>query len=265
MLLRTLPVQGFAGGSPSPGAESFARSGLRQPQLAQFMRRAPAPAARRAPWRRWRGRAPAPAAAPGRKPARCAATARGPRSTRPGARRVRGPARSPRGQRSRGRGGIRRGVPLFRVELLRQLHRALHVGEENRHLLPLALEGAPRREGLFGEVPRGVGSRGRGTAVRRPAGESLPALATELRGRRVTRAARRTRELQLGPARAAEKRVGEILGLAAWTALSALISIYRNSPATLATCPTARCSLDFAPSASSRRTQPCVIGIRSSS
>ena len=33
-------------------------------------------------------------------------------------------------------------VPLFRIELLGQIHRALHVGEEHRHLLALAFEGA---------------------------------------------------------------------------------------------------------------------------
>jgi hypothetical protein len=33
-------------------------------------------------------------------------------------------------------------VPLFRVDLLGEVHRALQIGEEDGHLLPLALEGA---------------------------------------------------------------------------------------------------------------------------
>ena len=33
-------------------------------------------------------------------------------------------------------------VPLFGVELLGQIHRPLHVGEEHRHLLALAFESA---------------------------------------------------------------------------------------------------------------------------
>jgi hypothetical protein len=33
-------------------------------------------------------------------------------------------------------------VPLFGIELLSQIHRALHVGEQHRHLLALAFQGA---------------------------------------------------------------------------------------------------------------------------
>ena len=39
-------------------------------------------------------------------------------------------------------------VPLFRVELLGELHRALHVGEEHGHLLALAFEGGARGAGF---------------------------------------------------------------------------------------------------------------------
>ena len=42
---------------------------------------------------------------------------------------------------------------------LGELHRPLHVGEEHRHLLALALERASRGEDLLGEVLRGVGAR----------------------------------------------------------------------------------------------------------
>jgi hypothetical protein len=33
-------------------------------------------------------------------------------------------------------------VPVFGIDRLREIHRALEVGEKHRHLLPLALEGA---------------------------------------------------------------------------------------------------------------------------
>jgi hypothetical protein len=46
-----------------------------------------------------------------------------------------------------------------------QLHRPLHVGEEHRDLLALALQGALRREDLLSEVLGGVGL-GRGEAWR---------------------------------------------------------------------------------------------------
>ncbi len=50
-------------------------------------------------------------------------------------------------------------VPRFRIELLGQLHRALHVGEEHGDLLALAFERGLRLEDLVGEVFRGVRAR----------------------------------------------------------------------------------------------------------
>jgi hypothetical protein len=47
-------------------------------------------------------------------------------------------------------------VPLLRIELLRQLHRPLHVGEENRDLLALTFDGTARGENLVGEMLRGI-------------------------------------------------------------------------------------------------------------
>ncbi len=47
-------------------------------------------------------------------------------------------------------------VPLLGVDLLGQLHRALDVGEEHRHLLALALQGRLALEDLVGQVLRGV-------------------------------------------------------------------------------------------------------------
>jgi hypothetical protein len=50
-------------------------------------------------------------------------------------------------------------IPLFWIDLLAELHRALHVSEEHRHLLPLAFEGAARREDPLGEMARCVSAR----------------------------------------------------------------------------------------------------------
>ena len=51
-------------------------------------------------------------------------------------------------------------VPLFGVELLGQIHRPLHIGEEDGHLLALAFEGGLGGEDLLGEVSGGVGLGG---------------------------------------------------------------------------------------------------------
>ena len=83
-------------------------------------------------------------------------------------------------------------VPLFGIELLRQLHRALHVGEEHRHLLALAFERVACAEDLLGEVSRGV--RARIGLPGRDEREPAPALTAELDARRVLEAAARTAE-----------------------------------------------------------------------
>jgi class 3 adenylate cyclase len=69
---------------------------------------------------------------------------------------------------------VENAVPLLGVDLLGQLQRALHVGEEHGHLLSLALERGLRLEDLVGEVLRGVVAGGalglRGTALPRGSG-----------------------------------------------------------------------------------------------
>jgi hypothetical protein len=75
-------------------------------------------------------------------------------------------------------------VPLLGIDLLRECQRALHIGEEHRHLLPLPLERGPGGQDLVGEVLRGVGARlgvrpdsaGRGVADDEPrsAGHAEP-------------------------------------------------------------------------------------------
>jgi hypothetical protein len=47
-------------------------------------------------------------------------------------------------------------VPLLGIELLGELHRALHVGKQYRHLLALALEGRAGGQDLLDEVTRRV-------------------------------------------------------------------------------------------------------------
>jgi hypothetical protein len=85
-------------------------------------------------------------------------------------------------------------VPLFRIELLREVHRPLHVGEEHGDLLALALQHAARGEDLLSEVFGGVGAWvGRGREVhglRNP----MPARVAELPPLRIRRPALRASE-----------------------------------------------------------------------
>jgi hypothetical protein len=115
--------------------------------------------------------------------------------------------------------GVDDAMDLFRVQLLGQTREAGHVGEEDRHLAALTLQGRARLEDLLGEMLGGVtrrddGSRGRagrrlahaGTArptearlrsERPPAGAALhgqrrPALVAEAAARRITGLTART-------------------------------------------------------------------------
>src|SRR5439155_9743698 len=86
-------------------------------------------------------------------------------------------------------------VPLLGVDLLGQLHRAFHVGEEDRHLLPLAFEGGARGEDLLGEVRRRVGAGG--TLCRtRGLSQALAAAVAELLARRIRLAAAGARRVE---------------------------------------------------------------------
>ncbi len=107
-------------------------------------------------------------------------------------------------------------VPDLRIQSLGQLHRALHVGEEHRHLLALTLQGGLRLQDLVGQVLgrivagvvfrstscrlRGTGaalvaepdaSRELGTAPRTLDGHACTALEAETRADRVLMAAAR--------------------------------------------------------------------------
>ena len=66
-------------------------------------------------------------------------------------------------------------VPLLRVDRLGELHRALHVGEQNRDLLTLPLESAAGREDLLGEVLGCVRGWARRRSIRRGRAKRLKA------------------------------------------------------------------------------------------
>jgi hypothetical protein len=93
---------------------------------------------------------------------------------------------------------------VLRVPVREQLHGALHVREQNRHLLALAFEGAARCQDLFGQVAGRVALRG--AELRRPgrASQRRAAFAAESLGRGIMRAACRTDRRQPRPACATE-------------------------------------------------------------
>jgi len=105
---------------------------------------------------------------------------------------------------------------LLRIAVGEQLHRALEVGEQHGHLLPLALERGLGRQDAFGEVPRRVGLRPAEAGLRGLV-ERCRALPAELVPGRVTGSARGAGGGQRGRALAAEARVGGIVGPAAGT------------------------------------------------
>jgi hypothetical protein len=70
-------------------------------------------------------------------------------------------------------------VQFFGVDLLGEVHRALHIGEQHSHLLTFAFEGAPGGEDLLREMFRRVGTRV-GGAGRGCAGDRERTLVTEL-------------------------------------------------------------------------------------
>ena len=78
---------------------------------------------------------------------------------------------------------IEQTVPVLGVELRREIGRALHVGEQHRHLLALAFERRARGQDLVGEVLRRVGARVALDARARRRGLGRAALRAELRAR----------------------------------------------------------------------------------
>jgi hypothetical protein len=109
--------------------------------------------------------------------------------------------------------GVKELPRLLRVAIGKQLHRALKIGEEDRDLLALALEGGLRGEDLLGEVLRGVGLGGDGLGGR-GSPERRSALAAELVPGRVGRATGRTRRGKRCGALPTELHAGRVLVLA---------------------------------------------------
>src|SRR5262245_21400241 len=97
-------------------------------------------------------------------------------------------------------------VPFLGVDLLGQLHRALHVGEEHGHLLALAFERAAGAEDLLGKVLRGV-SGGRSLGESRRLVQRSAAAPAELLAPLDGRAARSAGGAEAAPALRAEAAV----------------------------------------------------------
>ena len=108
---------------------------------------------------------------------------------------------------------------LLGVAVGEQLHRALEVGEENGHLLALALECGLRGENPFGQVFRCVNLwRGEPRLGVMANGERRGALSAELVARRIGRATGRTDRRKRSGTLAAELHASGILSVAPGTA-----------------------------------------------
>ena len=132
---------------------------------------------------------------------------------------------------------VENAVPLLGVELVRQLHRALHVGEQHRHLLALALQGGLRLEDLVGEVLRGVRAR---VARRRLRGcQRMSTSIAEPLIRGIRPAARRARVLnrKVRGTLSAEARAFAVLVATVWAVHAS------SSLATRSACPIAPISV----------------------
>jgi hypothetical protein len=102
-------------------------------------------------------------------------------------------------------------IPLLRIDLLAEVHRAFQIREEHGHVLALSLDGASRREDLLSEVLRRIGEwiwwwpRFRGLS------ELLSAFSAELLAWLVLRFAGRADERELGAALGPKPSAGSIL------------------------------------------------------
>jgi hypothetical protein len=102
-------------------------------------------------------------------------------------------------------------MSLFGIDLLGKIHRALHVGEENSHLLSLPFEGSARGQDLLGEVFRRVAARLRWWRRFRGLSDPRSAIPAELFFRLVLRLAGGANEGQPAAALGAELSAGSIL------------------------------------------------------
>jgi hypothetical protein len=100
---------------------------------------------------------------------------------------------------------------ILGVTVGEQFQRALEVGEEHGHLLPLALQRSLGREDLLGEVPGRVRVRRDDALSTRRSGHRLPACETEGCARRQLPVALGARQRETGAALHTEVCLGRIL------------------------------------------------------
>ena len=101
-------------------------------------------------------------------------------------------------------------VEDFGIDLLGEIHRALHVGEEDGHLLALALEGAAGGQDLLDEVRRRGGSRWRRARPTTTSAQRGAAAPAEFLARLHGRPARWTGATQAAAALGAEAAIGAV-------------------------------------------------------
>src|SRR5439155_21803276 len=101
-------------------------------------------------------------------------------------------------------------VPVLGVELLGEVHRALDVGEEDGHLLALALKGAARGQDFLGETLWRVGGGGLLSSWGSGHPQRGAAVAAELLAGVCWGAARRARPSEASAALRAKAAVGTI-------------------------------------------------------
>src|SRR5262245_4885819 len=107
---------------------------------------------------------------------------------------------------------------FLRITVSKQLHRSFHIGEEHRHLLALAFEGALGGKDFFSQMLRGIDfrrneARGYGSA----GAQRFPTLKTELCSSRKLRAAHSALEGESSSALQTKFCLGRILLVAART------------------------------------------------
>src|SRR5262245_17677087 len=106
---------------------------------------------------------------------------------------------------------------LLGIAISQQFHRPLHVGEQYSDLLPLTLEGFPRREDLVGEVLGRVTLGRRKARIVRNGRQGTATLVAELRCGRPLTSTVGTGSRQWSTTLRAELRLNSVLVLAVWT------------------------------------------------
>jgi hypothetical protein len=155
-------------------------------------------------------------------------------------------------------------VPFLGIDLLRQVHRSLHISKEHRDLLPLAFESGTSGEDLLGEVFRRVGAGVGGAACRCASdrGRTLVAelgYGAKLRTAACTLASERSRTFfaELGAISVLMAAPGALHPASSFATCSARIGapISRNSRCASRSSPWQAASLPFNRASSARSTR----------